>query len=113
HQSTLLPSLLPSSLHHPALHSFPTRRSSDLGHLRLTQSDDIIALGASSCLVIDEVIAIAVRDCGLADLVCPKNVAIHSHLASHEDRKSTRLNSSHLGISYAVFCLKKKIIKND
>src|SRR5205814_3173969 len=29
-----------------------------------------------------------------------------------EDRKSTRLNSSHLGISYAVFCLKKKNIKN-
>src|SRR5437899_10021490 len=27
---------------------------------------------------------------------------------SFEDRKSTRLNSSHLGISYAVFCLKKK-----
>src|SRR5262245_66683185 len=27
---------------------------------------------------------------------------------SNEDRKSTRLNSSHLGISYAVFCLKKK-----
>src|SRR5438045_9733257 len=26
----------------------------------------------------------------------------------HKDRKSTRLNSSHLGISYAVFCLKKK-----
>src|SRR5437899_7516484 len=29
-----------------------------------------------------------------------------------QDRKSTRLNSSHLGISYAVFCLKKKRI-ND
>src|SRR5262245_63421775 len=28
--------------------------------------------------------------------------------ASRRDRKSTRLNSSHLGISYAVFCLKKK-----
>src|SRR5437899_12619809 len=28
--------------------------------------------------------------------------------ASEGDRKSTRLNSSHLGISYAVFCLKKK-----
>src|SRR5262245_64534869 len=28
--------------------------------------------------------------------------------ARPEDRKSTRLNSSHLGISYAVFCLKKK-----
>src|SRR5256885_17138393 len=29
------------------------------------------------------------------------------------DRKSTRLNSSHLVISYAVFCLKKKKIKMD
>src|SRR5205814_4698974 len=28
--------------------------------------------------------------------------------ARGQDRKSTRLNSSHLGISYAVFCLKKK-----
>src|SRR3712207_7098820 len=28
-----------------------------------------------------------------------------------EDRKSTRLNSSHANISYAVFCLKKKIQK--
>src|SRR5205807_7487939 len=32
----------------------------------------------------------------------------HAELAKHEDRKSTRLNSSHLVISYAVFCLKKK-----
>src|SRR5258705_7035696 len=31
-----------------------------------------------------------------------------SLLADIGDRKSTRLNSSHLGISYAVFCLKKK-----
>src|SRR5690349_22886928 len=29
--------------------------------------------------------------------------------AAHPDRKSTRLNSSHVEISYAVFCLKKKI----
>src|SRR5947199_2187996 len=29
------------------------------------------------------------------------------------DRKSTRLNSSHLGSSYAVFCLKKKMNKRD
>src|SRR5205807_5987508 len=29
-------------------------------------------------------------------------------LPDHGDRKSTRLNSSHLVISYAVFCLKKK-----
>src|SRR3712207_7116594 len=30
------------------------------------------------------------------------------HLRLDEDRKSTRLNSSHANISYAVFCLKKK-----
>src|SRR3712207_7993305 len=30
----------------------------------------------------------------------------------HRDRKSTRLNSSHANISYAVFCLKKKTIIN-
>src|SRR5690625_6257515 len=29
------------------------------------------------------------------------------------DRKSTRLNSSHVAISYAVFCLKKKIKRNN
>src|SRR5256885_12166919 len=32
----------------------------------------------------------------------------NGHYARREDRKSTRLNSSHLVISYAVFCLKKK-----
>src|SRR5690606_41976279 len=31
-----------------------------------------------------------------------------AHFADAEDRKSTRLNSSHVKISYAVFCLKKK-----
>src|SRR3712207_6973106 len=30
----------------------------------------------------------------------------------NRDRKSTRLNSSHANISYAVFCLKKKICRN-
>src|SRR3989442_92946 len=33
------------------------------------------------------------------------------HEAGREDRKSTRLNSSHVRISYAVFCLKKKKAK--
>src|SRR5690242_20987851 len=37
----------------------------------------------------------------------PKITAI-----TRPDRKSTRLNSSHMSISYAVFCLKKKINKN-
>src|SRR5690242_21516364 len=35
------------------------------------------------------------------------NTATNHHDQS-EDRKSTRLNSSHMSISYAVFCLKKK-----
>src|SRR5690625_6539917 len=30
------------------------------------------------------------------------------HSLTYQDRKSTRLNSSHVAISYAVFCLKKK-----
>src|SRR5947209_12307408 len=34
-------------------------------------------------------------------------------VASAEDRKSTRLNSSHANISYAVFCLKKKKKHNN
>src|SRR3712207_8140508 len=36
----------------------------------------------------------------------------HRPLPVHEDRKSTRLNSSHANISYAVFCLKKKKISH-
>src|SRR5438874_9920714 len=35
-----------------------------------------------------------------------------TELQARGDRKSTRLNSSHVEISYAVFCLKKKKIKN-
>src|SRR3712207_7072232 len=35
----------------------------------------------------------------------------HHHGRRARDRKSTRLNSSHANISYAVFCLKKKNIK--
>src|ERR1035438_6528113 len=53
---------------------------------------------------------------GLSDWVRPgkelaREALAHNHgtrCALIIDRKSTRLNSSHLGISYAVFCLKKK-----
>src|SRR5256885_11420422 len=50
---------------------------------------------------------------GMSSEDLPAFEATHSKpvgLAEHlmEDRKSTRLNSSHLVISYAVFCLKKK-----
>src|SRR3712207_7820834 len=46
-------------------------------------------------------------------LVADDDAARRQHLFDHaqaegEDRKSTRLNSSHANISYAVFCLKKK-----
>src|SRR5258705_9225379 len=37
-----------------------------------------------------------------------RHLAQAVHVVKELDRKSTRLNSSHLGISYAVFCLKKK-----
>src|ERR1035438_9998126 len=42
---------------------------------------------------------------GLHPLLLPK--LEKTHCVRSSDRKSTRLNSSHLGISYAVFCLKK------
>src|SRR5262245_62580364 len=49
--------------------------------------------------------------CGMVreDALCAieRHATSKLHSAS-SDRKSTRLNSSHLGISYAVFCLKKK-----
>src|SRR5207249_10244896 len=38
------------------------------------------------------------------------NPTAHSVCTNIQDRKSTRLNSSHVSISYAVFCLKKKKI---
>src|SRR3712207_6880576 len=41
-----------------------------------------------------------------SDIICPPEVNIVSK--DLQDRKSTRLNSSHANISYAVFCLKKK-----
>src|SRR5258705_8106324 len=45
----------------------------------------------------------------LVDLAPDQCVELRGRGArSTRDRKSTRLNSSHLGISYAVFCLKKK-----
>src|SRR2546430_9601091 len=40
--------------------------------------------------------------------ISPGLIDIHFHVGHGGDRKSTRLNSSHSQISYAVFCLKKK-----
>src|SRR5690349_22988594 len=41
------------------------------------------------------------------------DLRLHGAAAAEADRKSTRLNSSHVEISYAVFCLKKKKKKKD
>src|SRR5437868_15254956 len=51
------------------------------------------------------------QDLGRRAQPWPEAVARDRHAADPEpgpDRKSTRLNSSHVSISYAVFCLKKK-----
>src|SRR3712207_8145608 len=47
------------------------------------------------------------------DSVAPELLVLGPRQVSRRlDRKSTRLNSSHANISYAVFCLKKKTIQN-
>src|SRR2546426_10778203 len=51
------------------------------------------------------------RLCPLRDLAVPRGARGRAREGGRDrrgDRKSTRLNSSHLVISYAVFCLKKK-----
>src|SRR5690554_7675446 len=45
---------------------------------------------------------------GQSNAVIAKRLYISHRTAETQDRKSTRLNSSHVRISYAVFCLKKK-----
>src|SRR5690348_18142521 len=69
------------------LHSFPTRRSSDLlcARSRRTSAKELSGIA----LVRED------ERGGVEDV---------------QDRKSTRLNSSHPSISYAVFCLKKKTV---
>src|SRR5690349_23414133 len=55
--------------------------------------------------------AYRIVDCNLAQrdrVHKPDALAVRAESPAHQDRKSTRLNSSHVEISYAVFCLKKK-----
>src|SRR5205085_10192878 len=81
------------------LHSFPTRRSSDLAQaLFPTPTMYCESLEPSSPCSTTMVAASAAFSCQCE--------------WQSRDRKSTRLNSSHSQISYAVFCLKKKKKKN-
>src|SRR5438874_6156930 len=83
-----------SSVNHRDLHSFPTRRSSDLSRLRRRRKP--------------------LRSQPLGSRLLSTPAELHPggrearHRGGDGDRKSTRLNSSHVEISYAVFCLKKK-----
>src|SRR5438876_1100360 len=55
-----------------------------------------------------------VRDGGCETTKYPRRGVLHDFARRHgEDRKSTRLNSSHPSISYAVFCLKKKKLQPE
>src|SRR5438067_7016922 len=74
---------------HPDLHSFPTRRSSDLR--RVVNRSRALALEINKIAQYAALTEFGIKT--------PNSV---------RDRKSTRLNSSHVSISYAVFCLKKK-----
>src|SRR5205085_4164839 len=93
--------------------SFPTRRSSDLDEKRVGQSV-VAAVGAAK----DPVRLHLVQP--LHAQAAERRPALRERLdqprlldvvpitsQAHIDRKSTRLNSSHSQISYAVFCLKK------
>src|SRR5437868_15526631 len=87
-------------LDHRLPHSFPTRRSSDLAtalchRMRSGKPASPRFLNATSWNAFDR-------------LLVPKNLG---DAGFPEDRKSTRLNSSHVSISYAVFCLKKKSLQ--
>src|SRR5262245_63726159 len=86
-----------------ALHSVPTRRSSDLA---AAAADAGAACGTAGRDGQHPVARDRAADFGAAAQ------DLDAAVDSPGDRKSTRLNSSHLGISYAVFCLKKKIHKS-
>src|SRR5699024_12415700 len=92
----------------PGLLPFPTRRSSDLQTTALLQGPQhrafpigelqllVRALQGSVVLPVDH----------LHVSLGQQSVGDRRHLAALADRQSTRLNSSHVSISYAVFCLK-------
>src|SRR5205814_8671991 len=98
---------------HPDLHSFPTRRSSDLicpepvswGGLSGSTYTEAVSWGKFVPREEGGQFAEVFDDATVAlPLIAGAVLQRLGHFK--QDRKSTRLNSSHLGISYAVFCLK-------
>src|SRR5207249_10121020 len=98
-----------TSVDHRPLHSFPTRRSSDLS--RMTERSRVFLRNGDATLsYVSRVRAMwSSISCsrGLTRAVTGRGERMRAS-GPGPDRKSTRLNSSHVSISYAVFCLKKK-----
>src|SRR5438105_7954871 len=97
--------LFSSYRHHRDLHSFPTRRSSDL------RGNGRDATALESLGDFKRFPAWMWRNADIVDLIGwlrNYNEKQRCQRCATSDRKSTRLNSSHEWISYAVFCLKKK-----
>src|SRR5205085_8826767 len=98
------------STHPRDLHSFPTRRSSDLSTLRATARTPRAPARARPDSAPPpsrrRSRAPAARPAPPPSTAPPR--ARRASRRRRSDRKSTRLNSSHSQISYAVFCLKKK-----
>src|SRR5207247_10186754 len=101
------------SFPHGILLSFPTRRSSDLaswiaarvdaGNLLAAcadSSEDALTFPLGKIEAMRSVRVVNITDAAIATPTAPPSCRV-------KDRKSTRLNSSHEWISYAVFCLKK------
>src|SRR5207302_8106477 len=98
---------------HPHLPSFPTRRSSDLGigyltqepsiFRKLTVEQNILAI-LETCKIKSQERAVRLKYL-LDELDLARLAKSKAYTLSGGDRKSTRLNSSHVKISYAVFCL--------
>src|SRR5699024_11335690 len=107
HHSFLLLPLIPHSQHQLSQHSFPTRRSSDLA-MGLFDKIKKIGIFSGFSQLDDDFYDQLEESLVMADMGAQTTLEAVEEL----DRKSTRLNSSHVSISYAVFCLKnKKIIK--
>src|SRR5699024_12360510 len=95
------------------LHSFPTRRSSDLGgkSIRPMMADSFMTEETHTARPYFITTTNSANKLKLQNENLNKAVGFQNPLSQkfgRADRKSTRLNSSHVSISYAVFCLKKK-----
>src|SRR5690606_42039213 len=92
---------------HQDLHSFPTRRSSDLTQCAVI--NPLLDLPDGRRIAEGEAqLGAHTLGIGLGRSIKSGSGFGVQRLFGQQDRKSTRLNSSHVKISYAVFCLKKK-----